>query len=301
MTLHDLWDVGKIGVLAVIAWLLPPRYWRKAAIATSILGRNDLSGEAYRNNLAPAFSAADSAAISRRRRVNTRELNIQIMGLVGPWRRSWRPQIRLIGGNHLQKSLDDSHGAILWMTENSFSTLIAKIALYDAGYRACQLARPQHGFSVSRFGMRYLNPIWAGVEDRFIAERIVIKEKTAANALTIVRARLAANQSVIFAVVPQAHRLAFTPFLRSRLPLPTGPIRLARETGAALLPVFTAANGSGGFEVSIHEPLYPAAGRTDDESVAAAYAKQLEAFVLKYPDQWNGWHWLKNQAQPEQG
>jgi lauroyl/myristoyl acyltransferase len=299
MTLRDIRDMGKIAALAMIAWLLPPRYWRNAAIATSVVGGDDFAAEAYRNNLAPAFSAADIAAIRRRRRVNTRELNFQIIGMTGPWR-SWRPDIRLIGANHLQKSLDNGHGAILWMTETSFATLIAKMALHDAGYRACQLSRPKHGFSMSDFGVRYLNPIWVGAEDRFIAERIVIRGKTAADALTVVRARLAANQPVIFAVVPQAHKLVFVPFLRSRLPLPTGPMRLARTTGAALLPVFTVANDSGGFEVSIHEPLYPAAGETDDESIATAYAKQLEAFVLKYPDQWNGWHWLENEAQPEQ-
>lgn len=296
MTIFDIRDIGKIAALTLIAWLLRPHLWRKAARATSLIGRDDRSGPAYQRNLAHKYSKSDIATIRYKRRAYVRELKFQILGLIGPWR-SWRPDIRLVGTAHLQEALEGGRGAILWVTATVFSTLIAKIALHDAGYHAYQLSRSQHGFSMSPFGVRFLNPIWTGVEDRFIADRVVIKGDTATDALAILRARMAENQVVIIAVVAQAHKFVWVPFLRDLLPLPTGPMRLARTTGAPLLPVFTVAKDNGGFEVSIHEPLYSAATQADDESIAKAYAKQLEAFVHDYPDQWSGWQWLKCRVQ----
>jgi lauroyl/myristoyl acyltransferase len=56
--------------------------------------------------------------------------------------------------------------------------------------------------------------------------------------------------------------------------------------------VFAFTSDSGGFEVSIEEPLHPTDVPTSVENIAAAYAKRLEPFVLKHPDQWSGWFWL---------
>ena len=291
MTIRDIGDAGKIALLALIAWCLPPRFWRSAARATSCIGKDDRAGPSYQKNLAPGLSGLEINAIRYRHRAYLRELKFQVLGLTGPWR-SWHPDIRLTGINHLQAALDEGRGAILWVTETAFSTLAAKMAIHSAGYRAYQLTRPEHGFSPSSFGIRFLNPIWTSVEDRFIAERVVINGEIAAEALAVLRARIALNEIVIITVSPHAHNIIRVPFLRTCLPLPTGPIRLARATGAALLPVFTVAKDNGEFEVSIDAPLFPANAPSDDRDVAAAYAKQLEPWVLKYPDQWNGWPWL---------
>ena len=43
---------------------------------------------------------------------------------------------------------------------------------------------------MSPFGVRFLNPVWTEVEDRFIAGRVVIKGEAAADALAILRARM---------------------------------------------------------------------------------------------------------------
>ena len=173
------------------------------------------------------------------------------------------------------------------------------MALHNAGYRAIQLSRPGHGFSIdSSFGIRFLNPIWTSVENRFIAERVLIVGETAADALTTLRVRLAANQIVIITVAPLAHKFAEVPFFHRRLQLPTGPIRLALTTKAMLLPVFSFTQANGGFEVSIEGPLYPKSGAPTVEDVAAAYAKRLEPFVLEHPDQWAGWDWLVAQMRP---
>ena len=160
------------------------------------------------------------------------------------------------------------------------------MALYNGGYQAIQLSRPGHGFSISNFGIRFLNPFWIRVEDRFIGERVLIIGKTAAQAIAVLRTRLAANETVLITVVPLAHKLVQVPFFRAHLTIPTGPIRLARAAGAALLPVFATAEDNGAFEVSIEEPL---SGQAGDDDIAAAYVKRLEPFVRSHPDQWRGW------------
>ena len=297
MTIIDIIDIAKIAALTLVAWILPPRLWRKAARATSSIGRDDRSGPAYQRNLSHKYSKADIAEIKRRRRAYLRELKFQILGLIGPWK-VWHPRIHLTGTDHLENALQAGHGAILWVTDTVFSTLITKMAFHDAGYQVHQLSRPQHGFSMSCFGVRFLNPIWTGVEDRFLAGRVVIKGDTAGDELRILSARMAKNEIVIIVVVPQAHKFIWVPFLRDLFPLPTGPIRLARTAGAPLLPVFTVAKDDGGFEVSIHEPLCSAIAPVDDDAVAQAYAKHLETFVDAHPDQWSGWHWLKSREQP---
>jgi len=180
MTIRDVRDIGKLAALALIAWLLPPHLWRKAAIATRSIGQTDSCSPAYQQILARKYSKSEIARINTRHRIYVRELRLQILGLNGPWR-SWHPDIRLCGTNHLRRALERSQGAILWVTETAFSTLIVKMALHNAGYQASQLSRPEHGFSNSRFGVRFLNPFWTRVENRFIAERVLINGEYAAS------------------------------------------------------------------------------------------------------------------------
>ena len=137
----------------------------------------------------------------------------------------------------------------------TYSTLIFKMALNSAGYRASQLTRPDHGFANSPFGIRFLNPLWTSVEDRFIDERVTIQGDNAGTALAILRDRLAANRVVIITVHSMAHRIVEVPFFQHSIRLPTGPMRLMRETGAALLPAFVFAVDNGRFDVTIESAL----------------------------------------------
>jgi Bacterial lipid A biosynthesis acyltransferase len=291
MTIRDVLQLGKLLPLALIAWIFPPGFWRKVAMATSWIGQSDQCGPIYDYILGHKYSKSEIARISAKRHSYIRELKLQIFGLNGPWR-SWHPDIRLNGEDYLRRALEGGHGAILWVTETAFSTLIVKMALHTGGYRGCQLSRPGHGFSSSSFGIRFLNPIWTRVENRFIAERVIIIGESGADALTTLRARLAENRIVLITIAPLAHKFAEVPFFQGQLQIPTGPIRLALTTGAALLPVFAFTTDNGGFEVSIEEPIYPTNVDPSFENIAAAYAKRLEPFVLEHPDQWSGWDWL---------
>ena len=292
MTKDDVLRVGKVAAFALIAWATPPRWWRKVAVAMPGTGTANAGPGPHlmQQVLGPAFSADALSVLDNRRRACSREATLQILGLNGPWR-SWRPKIRLHGEAHLRNALDGGKGAILWVTDSAYSTLIFKMALDRAGYRAHQLSRKQHGFSTSPFGIRFLNPLWCRVENRFIEERVLIPDNDAAPAMAILRARLASNRCVIITVGAQAHRFAEVPFANHRIRVPAGPIRFAQSTGAMLLPAFAFQAENGAFDVTIENAL-PADKAGTFDSVAAAYAKRLEPYVRKYPEQWTGWDYL---------
>ncbi len=177
MNKSDFLRVGKIAALTLVAWSTPPRLWRKVAATLPNFGFTypgpDLS--VYQRILGPVFDANALARLNEKRRTCNREALLQILGLNGPWR-SWRPEICLHGEAQLRRALDDGKGAILWDTDFSYSSLIRKIALHRAGYRVAWLTRPNHGNIMfgSSSDIHILNLLWSRVEDRFIAERVVI-------------------------------------------------------------------------------------------------------------------------------
>jgi predicted LPLAT superfamily acyltransferase len=293
LTKDDLGQIGKLAALSMISWLTPPRFWRAVAIATRTMGQTDHSQSLYQRVLGPEYSSEALATLGIARRACSREAKLQILGLNGPWR-AWRPDVRLRGEAHLKRALDAGRGVVLWLTESAYSELMVKVALHQAGYRVCQLSRPTHGFSVTRFGIRYLNPICIRVEDRFLGERVVIIGDNTGPAMRTLRARIAANGVVSIVVRPEARRFAEVPFLCHRIRVPTGPIRLTQDTGAALLPVFAFASADGHFEVTIQEALQPIDKQDIPNTVAAAYARRLEPFVRAYPEQWAGWDWIED-------
>ncbi len=295
MNKSDLSQVGKIAALTVMAWSTPPRLWRTIAATLPNFGFTypgpDLS--VYQRILGPAFDANARSNLNNKRRICSREALLQMLGLNGPWR-SWRPEIRLHGEAQLRKALDDGKGAILYHTDTTYSSLIWKIALHRAGYRVAMLTRPNHGSTM--FGassdIRFLNLLWTRVEDRFLAERVVIQNDNSAHALATLRARLAANGVVLVTVGAAAHRFVEVPFFQHSLRMPTGPIRLMEDTGAALLPMFVFAPDHGSFDVTIESALPRCVQQGAFDRTATAYAKRLEPYVRKYPEQWTGWGFL---------
>jgi lauroyl/myristoyl acyltransferase len=292
-------QAAKLFALACLTALVPPRLWHRVAVAIAgPLGRaeDDPDRLLYLRLLGLDPDSREAAELHRRRRAWWRESQLQILGLLGPWR-AWRPRVRLRGEQHVRAALASGRGAILWMAEFACSDLAMKIAFHQAGYDLCQLSRPEHGFAADPLAIRYLNPLWTGVEDRFLSARVVIENNETAPALSILRDRLAQNGVVVITVGHEARRLVEIPFLGDRIHLPTGPAKLAQQAGAALLPVFPLAAEEDGtvFEVIVEPPLpVPPAdnGPGALAGVPAVYAKRLEPYVRAHPDQWRGWSYL---------
>jgi lauroyl/myristoyl acyltransferase len=82
------------------------------------------------------------------------------------------------------------------------------------------------------------------------------------------------------------------PFLGGTLKLSLGAPTLAAMHGAPLLPLFTAADGTGGFDVIVGAAVQAESSRHPARAareLARGYAKVLEAQLRRHPAEWRGW------------
>lgn len=240
-------------------------------------------------------SLEEAEAIAWRTAAGRTEHHIQVMKVMSAT--GWAPEIRLEGEEHLKSALARSKGAILWVAHFCFSTQVTKMALKTGGYRVSHLSRPEHGFSKSQFGIRYLNPLRCNAELRYLDQRIVINRADPGGWLREAIGVLEDNRIVsITAGAWEGRRVARGSLLNSRFSLATGAPNLAQRTGARLLPVITTRiTGSTVFRVKIGAPLVT---DFDDKlhaihAATAGFLAELERAVLESPDQWRGWKYLE--------
>jgi len=305
-TPRQKFSLGDLGVIASlmfwgpVSWLTPPSTWRPVArwLAATKHRLSPGSARSLEKALQAALDIGDDTQIRNLAAIvdgGKYELRAQILRLYRT--DGWRPAIRLRGSKHLDEALNRGHGAILWANHFIFGGTLIKMALAQHGYDVHHLSRPEHGFSKTAFGIRVLNPIRCRVEDRFLAERIVIDRhdmrKTRQRILGIVE-----DNGILSITVGawEGRMLVDIPFLGYRLKIAAGAPNLSYETGAPLLPV-TAIRlpGSDSFEVIIGTPLPNSREKEKREAVAAAmeeFGRRLERDVLAAPEQWRGWNKL---------
>ena len=177
------------------------------------------------------------------------------------------------------------------MAPTVFAPLIAKRALHEAGFPLHHLSHPAHGFSSrSRVG-RLLNQLRTRVEDRHLAERVLLGQGNEAQAaLRRIGALLRGNAVVSITVGRQGTRVADAALMGGRLQVASGAPHLAMRLGAALLPTTVWRTSAGGFVTRISRAL-PTGDDASLESVASGLAEILEDFAVAYPEQI---HWGHN-------
>jgi lauroyl/myristoyl acyltransferase len=209
----------------------------------------------------------------------------------------WEPEIDILGQEHVAAALDKGRGIIFWAGNFSFNDLIAKIAWRRLGLAVKHFSRPIHGFSATRFGIRYLNAVRRGIEDRYLGERVMADDHETRIALQRLRETLAENGAISITVGNKGRNRAAAAFLGSRITLATGPLAMGRTTGAAVLPVSTLRLAPGRFEVVIGAPiavLDGADGEPDYAGAVQAYADWVTPYVLRDPGQWRGWRYTSS-------
>jgi lauroyl/myristoyl acyltransferase len=302
-TLADAGTVAKLVLALPFACLVPFQCWRPLcraiANASTRLRPGGSVREARRIEAIAGNRLTQSSALAARR--NFSALNHEKLLIVlqqhCPWARA--PKVRLTGADHIAEALHQGHGVILWLGNFVFSTAFEPFALSRAGIPMHHLARPEHGFSESPFAQRYINPIMTAVEDRYLAERILL-HKDASSALLTMRRHLRDNKVVSLRAHRYARSALEVPFLNGWLRLASGPVELAQLAGAPLLPTFTLRTADGGYEVRVGGPIPLCMGSDREKTCQAAieyYAKQLEPIVLSHPDQWISWY---SQARPRE-
>ena len=293
---RDLFLFAYIPAVTLLAWCLPQRLWwpacRGAARLSMVVKRN---GASYRRRFAELIGenrvGIDLDEVARAFLANNHLLRLQGMRLYAP--QGWHPRLRLDGREHIEGALATGKGAILWVAPMASKDVVTKMTLHNAGYRLCHLSRFDHGFSISLWGARLFNPIWTRIENRFLAERLVMSPGAQVNPLRLLIKCLRENRLVSVTASTEGRRYPHRlPFLNGRIELAEGAASLSMTTGAALLPVFTVRQPDGTFVTTVERALLAATGvdtAQQIDSLMAQFVKLLEAYALRHPCDYHGW------------
>ena len=282
----------------LLAWTLPEAAWQPLA---RLFGRFDAAmkpGRTRRHTARIAATLNLPKDEARRIAIETRANDyLERFQCLRSWRfDGWSPTIDVLGAQHVAEAQAKGTGIIFWAGNFSFNDIVSKMALHQIGVAVSHFSRPLHGFSGTRFGVKYLNAVKRGIEDRYLGERIMVGERRTPRALNYIRKCLKENRAVSFKVGYQGRRRACSDFLGTRITLATAPLFLAETTGATLLPVFTLRTGIKRFEVRIAAPIVvpkDTNGEPDYPAAIRIYAGMLAPYVLRDPGQWRGFMFIR--------
>jgi lauroyl/myristoyl acyltransferase len=295
---EDVYFVLELPVLWTISWLAPERAWRSCCYwlervkwRLGFFSTRAVSEAVGR--VLPAHSLKDGgASFALRHAASRSEHHLQIFRTYRPG--GWNPDLVLEGGEHLRHALQQGKGAVLWVAHFSFNALAAKKALAENGFGVAHLSRPEHGFSKSGFGIRWLNPIRVNAELLYLSDRIIIERSVPGGAKRAAETLLRQNGIVtITAGAWEGRSVASAKLLGGQIELATGAPSLADNCGAALLPVMTVRDDvSGRIRVIIEPPVAGKPGRDLPQRLAEMtqeFVSRMEPYVLAYPEQWRDW------------
>lgn len=292
----DIITIGQITILGMLSWIIPERHWVSVAQHVAFImaqlrpDRANTDRQLRQTLFAKRF---DAAALNRHEKLLLTHTWIARMQGYREYHPSgWHREIQVNGREYIDEGLEAGHGVVLWVAGFVYSDLVTKKGLYGAGYRISHLSRPFHNYSSTKFGIAFLNPVWTRIEERYLAERVVILDADDSTAkLQLLRHRLRDNRVISILVGQQAKRTVTVDFLNTELKLATGPLHLARTSKAVLLPVFTVQDEAGTLVINVEGPLIRGVENSCQEwpyeSIAKRYAERLEHHVIRYPDQWH--------------
>jgi lauroyl/myristoyl acyltransferase len=298
ITPKDLYEVPRLAVQGVIAWTLPEAAWWPLSrlfgqinAATHPL-RTRRETEDIAGVLTGTRASGKIARIAAENWANRYEERFHYLRAWRPG--GWKPELKIVGGENVSTALTERRGILFWAGNFSFNDLVTKMAWRQLGLSVMHFSRPIHGFSTTKFGIRYLNAVRRRIEDRYLGERIMAEVEQTRIATQRMGERLAANGFISFTVGNRGQRTATAKFLGGRITLATGPLALARRTGASVLPVYTLRLAPTSFEITFGKSLNvpeDAAGNPDYAAAVQTYAESLAEFVLRDPGQWRGWRY----------
>lgn len=300
ITAKDIFEVPRMVAQGLLAWTLPEAAWWSLS---RLFAQIDVSMNPARTRqevaqIEAAYVGTQIASAARSIAVESWAHRYEDrFHYLRAWRPGgWEPEIEIAGAEHVSEALERGRGIIFWGGTFSFNHLVAKMAYRRLGLQVSHFSRPTHGFSETRFGVRYLNAICRGIEDRYLGERLMTEVNKTPLSLQRMRERLMANGCVSFTVGDRGRRTAAARFLNARLVLATGPLAMAWSTGATLLPVFTLRTKPRHFEVTIGAPIElkeDAHGEADYTAALQTYADMVTPFALRDPGQWRGWRYVR--------
>lgn len=290
-----------LALLGAAAWLVPEKLWFVPArlSASAIIG---LFFRRTRRRLKRLRAVLPSEGLNLSPRAIESSIMAGFMCQYLEYLRAyrpggWHPEIDLRGRRHLQEAQAAGRGVVLWVAPFMHTDLVAKMALYREGAGLTHLSSVNHGTSRTHFGVRWLNPIKLRVEDRCLAERVMMTEHNRMACMRTLAKRLSNNKVVSIVAGSDGVRALKRPFCAGSIQLATGPASLALAAGAALLPLFTIYRGPGRFDVRVEAPLVAPAGLDRSgrvEALVTQYAERLEDQARRQPCQFYAWQSIES-------
>lgn len=202
-------------------------------------------------------------------------------------------EIAVEGEEHIDGALAGGRGAVIWIADFVFASEVVRQAFHGIGHPLTHMIRPEHGFSSTQVGLKYLNPLHRKAGDRYVREYIVFDRDRPDDARQRLERRLSENGMIsILACAYEGRTLVQTPFLRGRLPLAIGAPAIAFKMGCPILPVFAMPSPAApNFTVSIGSPLTMTSTDRHAAMLEATkdFVSRLAPRVEAQPDLWRGW------------
>lgn len=216
--------------------------------------------------------------------------------------------IDMHGVEHLERALEAGHGAILWESNGFGQRKVMKRVLRARGVDLHQVHGPHDlgGFLMrdpdSWWARRILRPYFDRCEKQFVKDNVYISDSNSIAFARTLISRLRGTSAVCVSGDGQLgrHRVSCA-FLSGSFSFATGGVSLARLSSAPLLPVFCF-EVDGRTRVIIEAPLSASRGISREvvfESALGRYARLLESYVRRYPDQYQNWHLLDDAAETD--
>jgi len=289
----DFFTLGWIPLLAALSWMIPERLWDAVARGAVGLARWRAAARPRARQQHNRHALEGHVDAQTLHSMEIAHFHHRVVARMQSFREfrpgGWTPKIDVHGLEHIETALARGNGVVLWVSPFIYSDLVTKKGLHEVGCHVSHVSHPHHGFSTTRFGVRFINPIGTRIEDRHLAERLLLGDANAsASALMVARRRLRQNRVVSITVGRHAPKSVRVAFFDTELELSTGPVRLARLTNAVLLSVFTVRTGTGTFAINIEGPLNRPSGQPGkncDEVVFQRLVRGLERHILNQPSQ----------------
>jgi len=213
-----------------------------------------------------------------------------------------RVQIEIRGLEHLQSTMDNGKGAILWESNSFGRKFLAKQILHQNGFSVHQIYGENHagGFSspcpASWIRRHIIKRFFDKCEKQYVAEILNLPLWEPLPVMRVLFGRLKQNGIICVAgdgtLGWNSVRKNFFDGYRTFF---TGMVSLSRITGAPILPLFCIQEDNNKTAVIIEPPF--ALDATKDRDSASElcidqYVRLLESYIKRYPEQYRNWHGL---------
>lgn len=288
-----------ISVLFILAGAVPERFWGRISLRLARLHVKLLGSSAHLGTLPEELLGLDARDLEIQFRQHNYWELLEI--LRDYWPGGWNPKTVLIGEEHIRAALAKGKGVVFWYVPFARGMIPFYKTTRGAGLSHNVLMHGTHGFSDTRFGVRFLNPIRVAIEKRHAGEIFFIGENGAGPPVRKLIQRLNENKCIHIAAIQTGKKVSERPFMGGRLCLAKGGPSIALSTGATLLPAFVLPVGPSSFELHVEPPLTSDANDDEQkqEDMVSAYVPILERYVRKYPHLWLGWLGSPNYWRPD--